>query len=424
MRRRLRHTLCLILLLILCVVHDSRAQSLLSPTSLGEEGGFGGRSSLLQAGRPRTLDTLLSSLYGGNGISLAVASGHAPHFTVSSTAAINRLNKQIASEIGVFPFTSSQGGFTYAFDAKQGTFARTTQTLGPLFAEKAATLGRGKLSVNTAYTFYTFNRFNGESLDNLRVTAQHQPDVLGEPETRESFEQDTILIALDLSLRVRLLSLAATYGVTDRLDIGILVPIVNVNMSVKANARVLTSPENPIPEVHTFTGAPTSPVDEQQRSATGIGDVILRTKYHLFDSEFADVAAGLLAKFSTGDASNFLGTGTTSLRPVVILSRTFAGVFTPHLNLGYEFNLDRGLRDSLEYAAGFDVGSEQFTVAFDVLGTYRPRDDNGRHVINGSLGAKWNPFRQFVLFLNAQVPLNDAGLRANLVTTFGAEYTF
>ncbi len=126
MRRRLCHALCLILLLILCVVHNSRAQSLLGSTSLGEEGRFGGRSSLLQAWRPRTLNTLLSSLYGGNGISLAVASGHAPHFTVSSTAAINQLNKQIASEIGVFPFTSSQGGFTYAFDAKQGTFARTT----------------------------------------------------------------------------------------------------------------------------------------------------------------------------------------------------------------------------------------------------------------------------------------------------------
>lgn len=154
------------------------------------------------------MSDLLGSLYGGNGITLAPASDHAPYFTVSSTAAIHQLNRQIASEIAIFPFTSSQGGFTYAFDAAQGTFVRTTQTLGPLLAEKSSTLGRGKLNFNAAYTFYIFKHFNGESLNNLRVTAQHQPDALGAPNVREGFEADTLLIALDLSIRVPLVSLA------------------------------------------------------------------------------------------------------------------------------------------------------------------------------------------------------------------------
>lgn len=422
----MKHSLALTLmiLMILCLGHDSTAHHALGHTSgIGEEV-TAGLSSLFQVERSNALSNLIAGLYGGNGLTLATASGHAPHFTVSSTAAINQLNKQIGSEVGVLPFTSSQGGFTYAFDASQGTFVRTTQTLGPLFAEKASTLGRGKLSFNAAYTFYTFNRFQGENLDNLRVTAEHQDDAIGDPNVREGFEKDSILIALDLSIRVSLVSLAATYGVTDRFDIGVLLPIVKVNMNVKANARILTSADNPTPEVHTFAGAPSSPVDARQSSATGIGDVILRAKYHLLDSEIVDVAGALLTKLGTGDAANFLGTGTTSVRPFLIVSRTFAGVFTPHINVGYEFNVDRGARNSLEYAVGFEVGSEQFTVGFDVLGTYRPFDANGTHLVNGALGAKWNPFRQFVLFLNAQIPFNDSGLRSNLITTFGAEYSF
>ncbi|MGE3540133.1 MAG: transporter [Candidatus Tectimicrobiota bacterium] len=414
---------CLVVMMF-WMVHDSAAHHVIAHDA-ADTGGEGlGLNSLLQIGRSNALSTLLGSLFGGNGITLAPASGHAPHFTVSSTAAVNQLNRQIAREIGVFPFTSSQGGFTYAFDTAQGTFVRTTQTLGPIFAEKASTLGRGKLNFNTTYTFYTFNRFNGESLNNLRVMAEHQPDVLGNVEQREGFENDVILIALDLSLRVRLVSLAATYGVTDRLDIGVLLPIVNVNMNVKANARIITSPDNPTPDVHTFSGAPTSPIDERQSSATGIGDVIIRAKYHFLDSQIADISGALLARLGTGDEENFLGTGTTSLRPVLIVSRTIAGLFTPHLNIGYDFHVDQGSRNSLEYAAGFEVGSDQFTVGFDLLGTYRPKDDNGTHIVNGSLGAKWNPLKQFVLFLNAQIPFNDSGLRSNLVTTFGAEYSF
>src|SRR5262245_52236961 len=67
----------------------------------------------------RKLIDLLPGLYGGDGITLATAptASHAAHFTIGSAASINRLNQQIASEIGGFPFASSVGGFTFAFDS-------------------------------------------------------------------------------------------------------------------------------------------------------------------------------------------------------------------------------------------------------------------------------------------------------------------
>ena len=273
--------------------------------------------------------------------------------------------------------------------------------------------------------FISSTRLRGRISGNISVTSRHQTDTLGNPNIREGFEEDAILITLDLDIRVRLFSLAATYGITDNLDVGILLPIVNVDMRVKSNARILTSPNNPTPDVHTFAGAPTSPFDQANGEATGIGDVVLRAKYHLLSSEIVDVGGAMLIRLGTGDEDNFLGTGSTSIRPFLILSRTFFNAFTPHLNLGYETAVDRGNRNSLEYVVGFEVGMEQFTVALDLLGSHRFRsEDTGRDILTGSLGMKWNPFRQFVLALNAQIPLNDSGLRSDFITTFGIEYSF
>lgn len=373
----------------------------------------------------RKLRELIPGLYGGNGITLAPASGHAPHFTIDAAASINRLNEQIANEIGVFPFTSAVGGFTFEFDESRGAFVRSTSSLGPLFAERAPTLGRGKFNLSAAFTFFQFDTFEGEDLSNLRVPTRHQTDSIGNPNIREDFELDTILITVDMDTRVRLFSLAATYGVTDRLDVGILLPLVQVDMKLKSNARILTSPENSLPGVHTFVGAEDNTVDQSSGDAFGIGDIVLRAKYHLVKDSILDLAGALLVKLETGDEDNFLGSGATTIRPFLILSKTFFNAFTPHLNIGYEFNLARSKQSALEYAIGFEVGSEQFTVVGEFLGSHELKGDGiGDDILTGSLGAKWNPFKQFVMFLNFQIPLNDSGLRSNLITTFGAEYSF
>jgi hypothetical protein len=90
----------------------------------------------------------------------------------------------------------SLGGFTFALDPALGTFVRTTESLGPLFAERAPTLGRGKLNVNVSFTFFEYDEFNGEDLDNLSVVARHDPDTIGFPDVREQFENDIILMTL------------------------------------------------------------------------------------------------------------------------------------------------------------------------------------------------------------------------------------
>ena len=387
---------------------------------------------MLLAAQPsaaRRLATLIPGLYGGDGITLATdpSASHAAHFTVDSSAGINRLNDQITSQIGVLPFSSALSGFTFAFDPSLGTFLRTTETLGPLFAERAPTLGAGKLNLQFSYTFFTYDTFAGKSLSHFPVTARHDSDVIGFPDTREQFEFDTVRIDIDLKLRVQIFAFAATYGITDRLDIGILVPITSVDMDVKSHARVMVSPENTLfPNVHTFVGGPESPDDAAHGFAFGLGDIVLRAKYSLLKGELIDVSGAFLTKLATGKHQDFLGTGATTLRPFLVLSRTLFDVLTPHLNIGYEFNLKRGHQSALEYVLGVDVGTATWTVAGEILGSYEPAGDGiGDNILNGSLGVKWNPWKQLLVLANAQVPLNrNVGLRSNLILTFGAEYSF
>ena len=376
----------------------------------------------------RNLSDLIPGLYGGDGITLFTTplANHSPHFTVDSAAGINRLNEQIAAEIGVFPFSSSVGGFTFAFDKDLGTFVHTTETLGPLFAERAPTLGAGKFDLNFSFTFFKFDKFGEESLNNFSVVARHNSDVIGFPDVREQFELDTIRINLDLDIRVQVLSLAATYGITDRLDLGILIPIARVDMDIKSHAQVVESPENTLfPGVHTFVGGPESPDDAASASASGLGDILLRAKYQMSKGDLVDISGSVLVKLETGDEKDFLGTGDTTIRPFLVFSRTFFDMLTPHLNIGYEFNLDRHDKNSVEYVAGFDIGNERLTVAADILGSHETSGDNiGDNIVTGSLGAKWNLFKKFILSVNIQVPLNESGLRSNLISTAGAEYSF
>jgi hypothetical protein len=382
----------------------------------------------------KKLIELIPGLYGGDGIILGTdpAASHHAHFVFDTAARINQLNDQISAEIGVFPFSSSVGGFTFALDSSLGTFVRTTETLGPLFAERAQTLGRGKLNVHGSYTFFRYDEFSGEDLGHLQVTARHQPDVIGLPDVREQFELDTIRMSVDLDIRVQIFAMAATYGLTDRLDVGIFVPIVHVDMEVKSTARIIVSPQNTLfPGVHFFDPNGESPNDAASGNATGLGDIVLRAKYLLLKNETVDIAGAMLVTLATGDEKNFLGSGDTTVRPFLVLSRTFSDVLirqvsiTPHLNIGYEFNVDHTEQNAVEYVVGFDAGTRRFVVAGEFLGSHELNGDGiGDNILTASIGVKWNPWKQLLLDANAQFPLNDAGLRSKLILTFGVEYSF
>ncbi|HWM29605.1 MAG TPA: transporter [Woeseiaceae bacterium] len=376
------------------------------------------------------LDTLIPGLYGGDGITLAGADGgpfpsHAPHFLVASADSFNRLNDIISAQIGAIPFASSGAGFAFRYDEDLGTFVQVAQSFGPIYAERAETIGKGRFNANLSFTAFKYDEFLGDDLDRFMVTTLHDADTIPPDDEHSSFELDTVVINLNLDINVNALVFAGTYGLTDRLDVGFLVPLADIDLRVDARAEVVKSPDNMIPvDVHTFEGGPESPSDSARGTATGLGDIVLRAKYHWLQSETNNVAAAVQVKTATGDDEDFLGTGDNTVRPLLIYSRSF-GSFTPHMNLGYEFNLDDSDQNSLEYAAGFDFGAESYTLALSILGSREMSGDGiADTIVNGAFGVKWNPFGSYILTANVLVPLNDDGLRSDVISTLAFERNF
>ena len=390
--------------------------------------------SVGRVAQARDLNQLISSLYGGNGITLA-ANSHNAHFAQETSDALNQLNRRLGTDFGVFPFNSSAGSFSFAFDADLGTFVSTTDTLGPIFSERSQPLGQGKWSVSLYSTFFKYDTFNGKSLHNLHVTAKHDADTAGYdpsngvPNHRDDFELDTLDVKVDVRASVWMISPAVTYGVTENLDVSLLVPLVSVDLDVRSLYRLHTSPATTLPDPHDTdpTHGAENPRDRKRGSATGVGDLVLGAKYRFLQNELVDLAAATLVKLPTGDADNFLGSGDTTVRPALVASRTFRGVLwekvcvTPHVNVGYEINASQFDRSSFRYTAGFDAGTQRFTLAAELLGAHF---NAGYERLDASVGAKFSFYKQWVLSGNVILPLNNTGARSDLITTLGVGLTF
>ena len=104
-----------------------------------------------------TLSDLITSLYGGKGVPVTkVFEEERPtggidvvttvQVPLDSFLEIQGLNSELNSEKGVFPVGSTGGGFTFQYDSELEVFTRTTDSLGPIFAERATTLGKKKIN--------------------------------------------------------------------------------------------------------------------------------------------------------------------------------------------------------------------------------------------------------------------------------------
>lgn len=348
------------------------------------------------------------------------AAGHEAHFTTDSvaglTAVTTDLNNRIASSIRPFPVAPSVGGVTYQFDSEQGVYQQTTSFLGPLVSERAQTLGQGKFSFGIAFTLFEYDEFNGEDLNDLRVIALHQTDIIPPNDQFNSFEHDRINVAFDVDLQIQSLAFAGTYGVTDRLDLGLILPIVKADLDVRTFAELEVSPLNPFPEIH----GGFSDMRSNGDSATGIGDVILGAKYAWLDETSYDLSAAVRVKLETGDEDDFLGTGSTTVQPFLIGSYNLGENAVLNANAGVDFDLDDSDRTAFVYTLGVYGGSGQITGAVDLMGRHEVSGDND--YLDAAVGMKWAPTENFIFSANVIAPLNDDGLRSDLIGTIGFEY--
>lgn len=108
-------------------------------------------------------------------------------------------------------------------------------------------------------------------------------------------------------------------------------------------------------------------------SASGIGDVVARVKWNALSGERLKFATGFDVRFPTGDAVNYLGSGSYGVKPFVVLS--YRARVSPHVLVGYEWNSNSILSSRLFLLPPGKFGPPQSSIGL-VQGSkgYMPSD--------------------------------------------------
>lgn len=357
---------------------------------------------------------------------------------------LNFLSTAIGNSVANLPVAAATGGVTFTFEG--GVPVAQEVSAGPIFAERAETLTRGRLLLGANVTGASFNEVRGLSMNALELAFIHQnvgsPD-FGDP----TFEGDVIEVDSDIDMSVIVASLAASYGVTDNVDIGIVVPIVQANLSGTSQARVIPAGETTPHQFGTSENPSSTASTSSDASASGLGDVGIRVKIG-FPSQSVGFALVGEARLATGSEEDFLGTGSTQIRAIGVLSAR-RGDFHPHINAGALIRSGEGATNAALVTVGFDhLLTPNATLAVDLLTNWQLGDgitfprtatytypttrtvdltnipESTDHLMDLSLGAKFSASEAFRVVTNLIFPLNSGGLRPGLGWTVGLEYDF
>ena len=441
-----------------------------------------------------------------NGITLPGADNpgrpHAGHFTlgnptfggsqpasqvdVPSMQAVAAFNDRLRAQLANFPLGSSTGGFTFSFDESSGIYTRNTESFGPSFTERAATIGKRKLSIGGNYQHTSFETFAGQNLRDGSIkfylphtdccAAGAPPPSLLNP----GFESDILQADLLLKATTDTFAFFANYGVTDRFDVGVAIPLTRIDLEANVHAHIIRLSTIDGARVHTFVEG--QDVSErtfsQAGTATGLGDIVLRTKYNFLNRGTTGISGAVDVRLPTGDESDLLGLGTAQAKFFLILSST-RGRVSPHVNLGFTVSGEGeretrfqfqplGVSDEMNYAGGIEfVAHPRLTLLADVLGrtlfdagkvglqtkTFAFRTPSGADTsvglqtssinpntgapyeqlalragdltqVLGSTGFKYNAGPNLLLVGNILFPLNNQGLRDRVTFALGFDYAF
>jgi hypothetical protein len=388
---------------------------------------------------------------------------HGNHFIPAAVASngtlISFLTNSIGSNVANVPLSTTSGGSTFSFQG--GVPVRTSTSAGPIFGERAQTLGRGRILAGLTRTEVHFKTLRGVDLDNIGFVFTHANSdfpgcdsisggdcsLLGVP----ALENETINLDLALQVNLSVTAFLFTYGITDRIDVGVALPVVATSLQGTSNAQI--NPFGPPPAVHFFGGTPENPVLTASRSvdgsATGVGDVDGRVKVNLRRGDPLSVAVLADVRFPTGSEENLLGSGAFAARGLAILSARF-GNFSPHANMGYLYRGGEFETDAVLGTLGFDhLLAPWATLAVDVISQLQVGEsplvipgpveieapyhrtiiptvipDRRDDLVDGSFGLKLTAAPGLTVVGNGEWPLNRGGLRPDVIWTVGLEYNF
>src|SRR5437763_16004085 len=318
---------------------------------------------------------------GGTAGSDSATALHADHFIPAARdengSLISFISNAISGNVANLPVSATSGGSTFRFEG--GVPVRTSVSPGPVFAERAQALGRGRVFVGANVNRMHFTSLRGVRLDGIEMTFTHQnvtgpacDSLVGSscaPYGVPAHENDVIALRLALDLDMTVTSFFVSFGLLDKVDIGVVVPIVSASLRGTRDARII--PFGGTTAQHFFGGTGANPQLATYRfvdgSATSVGDIAVWARITVTQSDRSTFALLGDVRFPTGSEADLLGSGHLAARGLGILSARF-GAFSPHTNIGYLFQSGAFQNNAVLATVGFDhLMAPWATLAVDVV---------------------------------------------------------
>ncbi len=408
------------------------------------------------------LSQIFTQLYGPEGLvvnsltPLETGESHSGHFNSGFESEFSQFGTALTGQIVSLPLPPPASGFTYRFDSALGVFTRTSSSFGPIMSERYETIGSHRVSFGFAHQRLSFDTIEGLDLGRIPAVFTHDLAEL------RGGREDVITTVNDIDATVTRSATFFSYGITNGLDVSVVVPYITADIVVTSDATIQRIGTTD-PTTHFFRALDDTIGNRRIFTAfghaSGPGDLAVRLKQRVGKSTRQGMALGVDLRLPTGDEKNLLGTGAPGVQPFLVWSGNY-GVVAPHLNAGYQWNgssvlggdpgsgMSADLPDVGTYSAGAVVAIHpRVTAAMDVVGRYvidssrlQPQDFhalNGTSVfpnitftsgsfneLSAAAGVKLNLFGRLLLDLNLLMPLNSAGLRDKVSPLIGIEYAF
>lgn len=350
----------------------------------------------------------------------SVATGSIDRDREAALGTSDTISRALRANLATLPVTASSGAFVYRLNPALGTVERATQSFGPFFVERALTAGRHQASFGMTYQHLHFTSLDGRSLrDGSLVTTANQFTDESAP-----FDVDTLSLNIDANVA----TLYGNVGVTDRFEVGFAAPFLALQLD---GSRVNTY------RGRTFTQATAS------ARATGLADIVVRTKYTLLDKNSSGLATAVDVRLPTGREEDLLGSGSAALKFSGIGSID-RGRTSAHANAGVSVG---GLSREISYGTAMTYAATgRVSVIGELLGRWldspghivpvsapHPRLNgvetvrltpgvSSLHILTAVPGFKWNLTDTWVLAGNVTVPLTRGGLTAPFTPFIGMDY--
>lgn len=362
----------------------------------------------------------------------------------------------VSQGVSSLPPTSGQS-FVYEYDDALDTY-KATGLLGPTAYRSPLTLGKGKMSLRAAASFFELS--NTQSPINYQVNGLDQPLY-----TKFGLKTDA---------KVGLFNIAYSYGVLEWLELSVNFPITIVDARAQSSFVTLASAANdPIGDAPVAAATSIEALDRNlsngqliiregtvnqlganfnDGTSAGLGRVSLAGKAQFLDTEYVDMAFSMEIFLPSPSEEEYAGTNSAAFLPRLITAFNVAEGAKLHVDAGYDkdtefselsrfvwntgasyalpgFTVDTGVGGSV-FNNGIEWTPSSFTQPpgqeIDVPLQFAALGDNtlGTNYVDFLFGVKGQILENAVISGSVNVPINNDGIRPAAVGTVAFEMYF